>query len=221
MCFSWLDCKTGKQILNNVKKDVFLLVPKEFGGENILEQCYDGQGNFGGYNVYSLVATWNKAYIDENIYRKPKAVDYIDSNMYKNAISKFERNIEILKKWQSSSLSHKELCEIYGEDFLQKIGMAIASSNEKNDSLKFPIKITYNKDAVYENCRYSLKDKNNGLEVYPCIVKLEQNFDVPRFLMDLQECDIEVEYDNVSNTISFKEKDYNAVHSMLTEEKYA
>ena len=34
---SWLDCKTGKQIVNNRFRDVFVLVPKEYGGKSIRE----------------------------------------------------------------------------------------------------------------------------------------------------------------------------------------
>ena len=44
--FSWITCDTKEQVVNNEIKDVYVLVPKEFGKENILEQCYDGYGNF-------------------------------------------------------------------------------------------------------------------------------------------------------------------------------
>ena len=58
--FSWLDCKTGEQVLDDVERDVYLLIPKEFGGGHIKETCYDGYGRFGGRDVYALVAAWNK-----------------------------------------------------------------------------------------------------------------------------------------------------------------
>ena len=54
--FSWLDCKTGEQILDNVARDVYLLLPN---GGHIRETCYDGYGNFGGRDAYALLATWN------------------------------------------------------------------------------------------------------------------------------------------------------------------
>lgn len=57
--FSWLDCKSGKQIIDNQFKDVFLLVPERFGGGHITEHCYDGYGHFGGEDVYALLARWN------------------------------------------------------------------------------------------------------------------------------------------------------------------
>ena len=34
--FSWITCDTKEQVVNNEIKDVYVLVPKEFGKENIL-----------------------------------------------------------------------------------------------------------------------------------------------------------------------------------------
>ena len=61
--FSWLDCITGEQVVNNKRRDVYVLVPKEFQSEygvRIKETCYDGYGHFGGYDVFDLVADWNR-----------------------------------------------------------------------------------------------------------------------------------------------------------------
>lgn len=57
--FSWLDCRTGEQILDDVEREVYLLVPMQFGGGHIVEHCYDGYGRFGGRDAYALVAQWN------------------------------------------------------------------------------------------------------------------------------------------------------------------
>lgn len=57
--FSWLDCITNEQIIDNRQRDVFVLVPAAFGGGHIHEWCYDGYGNFGGHDIYALVANWN------------------------------------------------------------------------------------------------------------------------------------------------------------------
>ena len=66
--FSWLDCcDTSLQILDNIPADVYVLVPDEFVetyGRQIKETCYDGYGDFGRYDIYELVADWNKNYID-------------------------------------------------------------------------------------------------------------------------------------------------------------
>ena len=52
--FSWLDCVTGKPILNDVERTSYVLVPQEFGGGHIEEECYDGYGNFDFYDILSI-----------------------------------------------------------------------------------------------------------------------------------------------------------------------
>ena len=64
--FSWLDCEDGSQIVDNKIADVYVLVPEEVGGGHIHERCYDGYGNFGGRDVYELVADWNRRYLKEH-----------------------------------------------------------------------------------------------------------------------------------------------------------
>lgn len=34
--FSWLDCETKEQIIDNKRRNVYVLIPKEFGGGHIL-----------------------------------------------------------------------------------------------------------------------------------------------------------------------------------------
>lgn len=117
--FSWLDCKTGEQVLDDVERDVYLLVPKEFGGGHIEEHCYDGYGRFGGRDAYALVAQWNKP----------------------------------------------EYC--CGDDEEDRgVGIDIACYDWQNEKLKYPIKITHDPDAVYEDCRPSPSDPDQGWEVY-------------------------------------------------------
>jgi len=113
--FSWLDCETGEQVLDDVSRDVYVLVPKEFGGGHIKEECYDGYGRFGGRDVYALVAQWNK----------PE--------------------------------------ECIGDDEADRyVGIDIACYDEQNARLRYPIKITHDPDAVYENCNPSKSDPNQG-----------------------------------------------------------
>lgn len=115
--FSWLDCITEDQIVCCKEKDVYVLIPKEFGGGHIEENYYEGYGMFGNRDVYALVANWN---------RKEKCVGIDDK----------DRNI----------------------------GIDIACYDEYNAALQFPIKITHDKNAVYEDCKPSKIDSNQGWE---------------------------------------------------------
>ena len=116
--FSWLDCKTKEQVVDNKLRDVYVLVPKEFGGGHLLERRYNGYGIFGGRDIYALVAEWNRP----------------------------------------------ELC-IGNEDKDREVGINIACYDKDNAKLKYPIKITHDANAVYEECGPSLSDPNQG---WPC-----------------------------------------------------
>lgn len=69
--FSWLTCDTGRSICNRYSGrktfPVYVLIPKEFGGGHIREDDYEGYGEFGGQDIYSLVAYWNKGVTDRNV----------------------------------------------------------------------------------------------------------------------------------------------------------
>ena len=66
--FSWIYSDTEKQVVDNKTADTYLLVPKPFQekyGKSIYESCYDGYGRFGKYDVYALIAEWNKGMQDK------------------------------------------------------------------------------------------------------------------------------------------------------------
>lgn len=113
--FSWLDCKTREQVLDDVERDVFVLIPQEFGGGHLKESCYDGYGHFGGRDVYALVAGWNM----------PESITGNDE-----------------------------------EDRL--LGIEIACYDKDNRALKYPIKITHDPLAIYEDCEPSDGDPDQG-----------------------------------------------------------
>ena len=150
--FSWLDCVTGEQIIDDKIKDVYVLVPKEFRkkyGKRIKEYCYDGYGNFGGYDIYDLVADWNREYISKH--PEHETIDSIvcDKEWY--------------DEYTDLSKSREEVEEELNEEW-REIGIDLACYDEDNAKLKYPIKITYNADAVYEECEPSLGDPNQGWE---------------------------------------------------------
>jgi DNA gyrase subunit A len=55
-----------------------------------------------------------------------------------------------------------EVKEKYGDDFKRCIGIDIACYDEQNFTIPYPIKITHDANAVYEECTPSKSDPNQG-----------------------------------------------------------
>ena len=146
--FSWIYSDTNKQVVDDKHADTFLLVPKAFQkkyGKAIYEGCYDGYGNFGKYDVYDLIAEWNKEMIPE-IIRRIK-----NGNWHCNTK---EKDIEELKNYYEG----KEIdCEV------RWLGIIMACYDEDNFALEYPIKIT-SKEMNYEDVLASKSDPNQGWE---------------------------------------------------------
>ena len=195
--FSWLDCDRENEghraILDNVADDVYVLVPKEFGGGHILETEYDGYGNFGGYDIYDLVADWNKEYITSDAIKKPVRERYggiwgyeLDKlkeqglsdeeikikeekereEYYQRALKRYDCKINRLEDFKTN-VSDEIMVERYGKDWKREIGIDIACYDEDNARLKYPIKITHDGGLTYESAKYiSLGDPNQGWGAY-------------------------------------------------------
>ena len=177
--FSWLDCITEEQVVDNEKRDVYVLIPKEFGGGHIKETCYDGYGNFGEQDIYDLVADWNREILSKKPnYIFPHAVSrakYVSDNYgwksdYSERIILQIRDEPWFEFWADLSLSREEIVnktrKKIGSDFWEYrlIGIDLACYDEDNEALPYPIKITHNPNAVYESCGISLSDPNQGWE---------------------------------------------------------
>ena len=166
--YSWLDCRTQEQILDNVNRDVYVLVPEEFGGGHIHELCYDGYGHFGGHDIHDLVADWNRIALTED-FEFPHA----------------KKREEYLTKIQARDPSYTEKIDwtlgdkSWAEDYLDLsqtreevetlhampwrfIGIELSCYDDDNAALPYPIKITHDPDAVYELCGPSDSDPNQG-----------------------------------------------------------
>lgn len=142
--FSWLDCKTNEQIVDGKRRDVYVLIPQEFGGGHIKETCYDGYGRFGGHDIYDLIVDWNIDYLDQ-VYANE---DTWHCDLIKNMHDDFAK----LKNGEQISREKRIF------------GIALACYDEDNVRLRYPIKITHDKDAVYEYCAPSMSDPNQGWE---------------------------------------------------------
>lgn len=178
--FSWLDCITGEQVVDDKERDVYLLVPKEFGGGHILETCYDGYGHFGGYDVCDLIATWNRKilsdkpnYIFPYAFERAKRImnNYKWDNEYQEQIDLQLRHKDWYEFYKDLNLTEEEVCKVMTEKYDMKygfkwryIGISLSCYDEDNAALPFPIKITHNPNAVYESCNPSNSDPNQGWE---------------------------------------------------------
>ena len=170
--FSWLDCITGEQIIDNKERDVYILIPKEFGGGHIVEHCYDGYGNFGGCDIYDLIATWNREILSKKPnYFFPYAIQraqwisekYNWKSDYSEKIDIQIRNKNWYEAYSNLDLTEDEVCEQCDVDW-RWIGIELACYDEDNAALPYPIKITYDANAIYEYCAPSNADPNQGWE---------------------------------------------------------
>lgn len=59
-------------------------------------------------------------------------------------------------------VSDRVMKEKYGDDFKRNIGIDIACYDEQNFTIPYPIKITHDANAVYEECTPSKSDPNQG-----------------------------------------------------------
>ena len=155
--FSWLDCVSGKQIVDDKVKDVYVLIPKEFGGGHIVEHCYDGYGHFGRHDIFDLVADWNRKDLSEN------------SNFVLPYSNEQIKNKDWYEFYADLNLTREEVVEKTKEKsnrFFEwrYIGIALSCYDEDNEALLYPIKITYDETARYEWNAPSDSDPNQGWE---------------------------------------------------------
>ncbi len=170
--FSWMDCKNEhRAILDDVATTSYVLVPEEFReqyGKHIKESCYDGYGRFGGYDVYELVAIWNRDHIGIENLKKPRREQWRpeDEKYFDMAMDRYANKCHLIKDFTENHLSDKEMKEKYGSDWLRELGIDIACYDEQNAALEYPIKITHDRKVVYEDCEPSKGDPNQGWGYY-------------------------------------------------------
>ncbi len=190
--FSWKDCVTGNQIISREYKRVYVLVPKEFRkkyGVRISDCCYDGYGHFGGHDIYELIAEWNRFHLSAELLGEKPTIDeygglesYEKEYLRKQGVSEEEiakRDLDKQKENYENAFAERNyiaaimdeykcgennasLSKKYGNEWLRDIGTAIDLSNGKNNMLKYPIKITYDGTAIYEECGSSERDNEQG-----------------------------------------------------------
>lgn len=111
----------------------------------ILEtDCHNYYGTINGYDIYDLVAEWNR----EDIPRLYKAIkEKGKSSLYKN----FDEIVKMFHKGIDDNIISNKIKEMGFADFLihdwkRTIGIDIACWDDMTDMLKYPIKLTKNKN---------------------------------------------------------------------------
>lgn len=125
--FSRIYSDTGKNVVIGKIVPTFLLVPPSFQaihGKSIYELCYKGYGRYGNYDVYELVAQWNKSFI-------PDMIEKIREGVWEAEVD--EQDIADLQAYYEGK---PITCEE------RDIGILMACYDEDNERLPNPIKIT-------------------------------------------------------------------------------
>jgi len=159
--FSWLFSDTKKAL--KYGGDAYLPIPKNKGafdllpGTTLYENFYDCQGNFGGYDIYDLVAIWNREYLSEHpdyiVPDRKKTVSEYSWYRYYSDLSLDENKItQLMRTYENES------CFSFRD-----IGIDIACGNKNNKKLPYPIKLCkFKENACYEDLIYSKDDPLQG-----------------------------------------------------------
>lgn len=159
--FSWLFSDTKKAL--KYGGNAYLPFPKDKGAFDLLpgtllyEDFYDCQGNFSSYDIYDLVAIWNREYLsghpDYIIPSKKKPVSEYHWYRYYSDLSLEDKKITKMIRIQEN-ISYFSF---------RDIGIDIACLNRDNKKLPYPIKICkFKENACYENLAYSKDDPWQG-----------------------------------------------------------
>ena len=156
--FSWITSDTKKRIIIGKRTDVYVLIPKEFGGGHIKESCYDGYGRFGGKDIYDLVTEWNREHLSDICKRDDWECDWcvIDKKI---ALLYYVGGDDAVESYvnQKYPVNH-----YIRQDWKRNIGICLACYDKDNFRLPYPIKIAESPDAVYEECKPSKSDPMQG-----------------------------------------------------------
>ena len=160
--FSWKYADTKNRIALKILGSAYVPCPD---GSVIYENCYQGYGTFGGYDIYELAADWNRSSLSADMLRKPEREDYPPSadgeKYYAGNLKRYEEKVRRLQAFINGE-SNTYMTAAYGDDWKRQIGIDIVHENKSKDPLKFPIKICRNRPASYDKIRPSTVDPKQG-----------------------------------------------------------
>ena len=138
-------------------------------------EYHDSYGRIGGRDIYELVTEWNRFELSaDNLEKKPDdptrfgglwdfekqklkeeghsddeiaALDEAERQKYFGAaVRRWERMAALIDEYKTGA-SDEELSEKYGSEWKRELGIAIACEDDNARRLKFPIKLTKNRNA--------------------------------------------------------------------------
>ena len=167
-CFSWLYANSGKPL--NEGMSAYVYCPDE---TIIKEESYDNYGDFGGQDIYDLVADWNRAFLS----RHPE-YPVIQHGLFKQADGSYTKkpakridSYFWYKDYANLALTREEVvrnAQKVNDTFeYRRIGIEIACYDDQNAWLPYPIKIASRPDCFeYDSLPASQGDPNQGWGKY-------------------------------------------------------
>lgn len=144
--FSWYASDTHRAIRSANPFPVYALQPD---GEPLLEKKYDGDGRFGGQDIYELVADWNRKFLAEHpsfLIAQHGVVWSGENGAYFPAPLRRVDSFDWYPLYADLTKSRRDIeHELYecGTPFwdYRHIGIEIACGDDRNTALPFPIKL--------------------------------------------------------------------------------
>lgn len=161
---SWMFADTDNVVALKIGKTGYLSCPD---GTVVTEMYYNGYTSFSSYDVYELIADWNKEYISSDSVKKPSRAIWNDGpegdKWYKLAIRRYNNMVKSILDFKADK-PKEIMVEEYGTDWKREIGIQVACFDEDNKNLKYPIKICQVKDNAYhyESLPASKHDPEQG-----------------------------------------------------------
>ena len=167
--FSWMSADTNEQI--KLGDRIFLLQPN--GEKPIEEDWYDGYGRFGGIDCYEWLVDMNvgkgtiqkaklsgidKRDIGLSIMLSSYYIDTRDGKKYSYDMSELFDDLNPFPINYKSKVSGVEINDLIKEKVFEK-----RSFEDYFGKINYPLKFSFNENAVYEDLPGSEDDPNQGM----------------------------------------------------------
>ena len=108
---------------------------------HIIEENYDGYGNFDGKDIYELVVDWNKPYLEKIFEEIEEYIEPWEKPLIPIAIAYMNDDERLLQKELEKAKQDFPYIE---RDWKRDIGIAIACEDKCAEIIPYPIKIVKN-----------------------------------------------------------------------------